>query len=333
MTEPYPLFARFPALATIPRVELCTLPTPVVHAGLAAPIWIKNDALSAAVAGGNKVRALEFLLAGVRPGDTVLTVGGEGSTQVLATAIHAARLGARTIAVRWRHEMNATATRVGELSAERCERAAVRMASPIAMAEATLIRVGAALRSTRRRSAARLHYVPMGAATPLGILGIVNGALELAEQIRRGDAPTTDRIVVALGSGGTMAGLALGAAIADIGSTIVGVQVTPRLVANPWRVRRLVERTARLIECVTGERVRRPDARQMVIHRGAYAGAYGRANADAVPLAEALARATGIRLDQTYSAKALAGARNVTTKGGDTTLLWNTFDARLLDPG
>ena len=58
------------------------------------------------------MRALEFLLGDVRPGDTVLTLGGEGSTHVLATATHAARLGARTLAVRWPHDMSPMAHRV-----------------------------------------------------------------------------------------------------------------------------------------------------------------------------------------------------------------------------
>ena len=56
---------------------------------------MKREDLSSDVLGGNKVRSLEFLLGGVVEGDTVLTLGGEGSTHVLATAVHAARLGAQ----------------------------------------------------------------------------------------------------------------------------------------------------------------------------------------------------------------------------------------------
>src|SRR5689334_7804811 len=54
-------------------------------------LWLKReDAI-----GGNKVRALEFLLATVQPGDVVLTIGGTGSTHCLATAHHARALGCR----------------------------------------------------------------------------------------------------------------------------------------------------------------------------------------------------------------------------------------------
>ena len=116
-----PLLATFPALRAIPRATLCTLPSPVTHVELdGAALWIKEDGLNAPVCGGNKARTLEFLLGSVQPHDIVLALGGEGSTQVLATAIHARRLGARTIGVRWRHEMNETAERIADLSDEEC---------------------------------------------------------------------------------------------------------------------------------------------------------------------------------------------------------------------
>ena len=76
---------------------------------------------------------------GIGPGDTVLTVGGEGSTHVLATAVHAARLGAKTIAVRWRHDMHAAATEVGARTVTEC--AEVVTAPNIAVAWLSLIRL------------------------------------------------------------------------------------------------------------------------------------------------------------------------------------------------
>src|SRR6187200_916964 len=110
-----PLFERFPALASIPRARLCTLPSPVERLHRSSEhgeIWVKRDDLNAPVCGGNKVRSLEFLLGGLTRGDTVVTVGGEGSTHVLSTAIHAARIGVATTAVRWRHDMNPIATQI-----------------------------------------------------------------------------------------------------------------------------------------------------------------------------------------------------------------------------
>src|SRR5579884_1678590 len=108
-----PLIERFPSLARIPRVALGVYPTPVapldtVHRSL----WIKRDDLSGDPLGGNKVRALEFLLGPVNRGDRVVTVGSAGSTHALAVATYGKRLGAHVLVGRWRQEMNASAAAV-----------------------------------------------------------------------------------------------------------------------------------------------------------------------------------------------------------------------------
>jgi D-cysteine desulfhydrase len=159
---PIPLVARFPALERIPRVSLGCYPTPVVALTNVAPsLWIKRDDLCADPMGGNKTRALEFLLAGVRAGDRVVTVGSAGSTHALAVAVYAARLGARASVGRWRQEMNATAVRVARLLDERADRAPI-FRSP----------VGAYAWAWRERRGAR--WIPAGGSSPLGILGHVN---------------------------------------------------------------------------------------------------------------------------------------------------------------
>lgn len=315
-----PLYKHFPALGTIPRVPLCTFPSPVQRATVdGADIWIKSDGLNAAACGGNKARALEFLLATVSPGDTILTAGGEGSTHVLATAIHARRLGARVIGMRWRHEMNPSAIRIAQMITDECVSSPVYGSATVAIMRAQLTRL-----------AQRCRYIPLGGSTPLGVLAHVNAALELAEQIRAGEIPTPTRVVVPLGSGGTVAGLSLGFAIAGLDTATIAVQVTPAIVANRLNVKRLISRTARLIERTTGGRVPRVPAQLLGIVRDAYGGAYGRPVPAATAAARELERATGIRLDDTYSAKAFVIALALAERADGTTLFWDTFDSRLL---
>jgi len=271
------------------------------------------------------VRALEFLLGDVRPGDTVLTLGGEGSTHVLATATHAARLGARTLAVRWPHHMSPMAHRVARAAAAR----------------ATVLRrrtvVGAMLTVLRLRLTGRYHYVPLGGSAPLGVLGHVNAALELADQVRAGLVPPPARVVVAVGSGGTAAGLALGLALAGLDTTLVGARVGPRIAVNRRRVRRLVRATAELIRKHTGERLpaellaRAVSAERLRIVHEVYGGAYGRPLA-AGEHAAAILLPRGLTLDATYSAKACAAALALAAQPGPT-LFWLTFDGRGLPDG
>lgn len=316
----FSLYERYPALRVIPRVALCELPSPVERVTIgSAQLWIKLDGVNADECGGNKARSLEFLLAEVKPGDMIVTAGGEGSTHVLATAVHARKLGASVIGVRWKHEMNPAATRVGARIADACVISRAYGSTPWALARAQFTRL-----------TQRCRYIPLGGSTPLGVLAHVNAALELAEQIKEGVLPKPARVVVPLGSGGTVAGLSLGFAIAGLDVATIAVQVTPAIVANQFHVRRLISRTARLIARTTGERVPPVPTHLLGIVREVYGGAYGRPVAAATAAARDLESAIGIRLDDTYSAKAFVVALELARRDDKPTLFWDTFDSRLL---
>jgi len=312
-----PLIERFPALRRLPRARLGRFPSPVTPADSLAPgLWLKREELNAEPLGGNKVRALEFLLGGVTAGDTVATVGAAGSTHALATAVYARQLGARVRCFRWRQEMNPAAERVAARTSE--ETGTSRLSRTVAGAYARAL-------VARLRGA---HWVPAGGSSPLGVLGQVNAALELALQIEAGVLPRPDRIVVPLGTGGTVAGLALGCAIADLATVIMAVRVVPRVVANARHVRALVSRTARLIERETGSRMPRPDARGVRVVHDFYGGAYGRATKEGDRVAADCLERTGIMVDPTYGAKALAAAVTIAKEREGITLFWLSFDGR-----
>jgi D-cysteine desulfhydrase len=320
---PLPLLTRFPALARLPRASLGDFPTPVQHLDLrneplAGELWIKRDDLTASPLGGNKVRALEFLLGDLKPGDIVLTAGGEGSTHILTTATYVRALGGITHAVRWKHEMNPSALEV--------EARARAMLSRVTTTRGPLTGLFRA-HSLRRKT---VRWIPPGGTSPLGMLGHVNAALELAEQIARGEMPAPARVVLPVGSGGTAAGLALGFAIAGLDTIIIGARVAPRIAAGRMRVLALAERARQFIERETGERIPRVEKRRVEIIHSVYAGAYGRALPGAEESTELLARATGVRLDGSYSAKAFAAAyRLLASSPIGVTLFWLTFDGRL----
>ena len=327
-----PLLQRFPSLAVLPRARLGRFPSPVMPlapaalddaVGSAEPaLWVKRDDLDAPVAAGNKVRALEFLLGRVRLGDTVLTLGGEGSTHVLATAVHARRLGARTVAVRWRHDMHDAARLVARRSAELCaQTVSVRGGAVAGVLVAGLLR--------RRQRAGQLHFVPIGGSTPLGTLGHVNAALELADQIDAGELPAPRRVVVPFGSGGTAAGLALGFAIAGLRTVVTAVRVAPRAATNRLRLLLLARATRRLIERLERAPVRAGRLRIEVVH-GYYGGAYGRPLAAGARAARIFQALGGPGLEATYSEKAFAAALDLARREGGPVLFWLTFDPRML---
>lgn len=316
-----PLLLRFPALTRIPRVPLGDYPTPVQRvfatgSDLPDNLWIKRDDLTASLLGGNKVRALEFLLGGLARGDVVLTAGGEGSTHILTTAVYVHQLGALTRAVRWRHDMNPSAIVVADRARILCDRLTTT-GTPLL----GLIRAHAA----RRRG---IRWIPPGGSSPLGMLGHVNAALELAEQVARGEMPEPAAVVLPVGSGGTAAGLALGLEIAGMRTRVIGARVAPRIAAGRSRVLFLADRARAYLRRATGERIPRVGRSRVEIVHDVYAGAYGRPLPDAVSSTALLERATGIRVDGTYSAKAFHAAMARATRDGSSTLFWFTYDGR-----
>ncbi|HXY31227.1 MAG TPA: pyridoxal-phosphate dependent enzyme [Gemmatimonadaceae bacterium] len=314
-----PLFRRFPRLASIPHVSLGAFPSPVVCTTVAqgSPLWIKRDDRNATRAAGNKLRALEFLLAETRPGDTVVTAGGEGSTHVLVTATLAAERGAKTVAIRWPHDMNEVADRVSARICGSCR----------------LVAAGGPLRATLRglvmqRSGAL--WIPIGGTSLLGMLGHVNAGLELAEQVARGELPEPARLVVAVGSGGTAAGLTLGLAIAGLRTVVVGARTAPLTIANRWRLLRLVRRARLFLAARAAEEVPVVATERLQIVHDVFGGAYGRrlpaarcAPADSVERGDMV-------VDPTYTEKALVAAVSIAQRFEGPTLYWHTFDGRLL---
>lgn len=306
-------------LARVPRVPLGVLPTPVAPLdALSSSLWIKRDDLSGTPAGGNKTRALEFLLGGVRRGDRVVTVGAAGSTHALSVAIHGSspRIGARVLVGRWRQEMNATAERVASRTATLAERAPVFRT----IAQAYLWAAWQRARGAR--------WIAAGGSTPLGVLGHVNAGLELLRQVDAGELPMPAEVVLPLGTGGTAAGLALAFAIAGRKVGVVGARVVPRLVGRRGRVLRLAHRTARLIERLGGRPVPRVAPSSVHVVHESYGGAYGRETPAARDAADRLRSAVGLALDPTYSAKAFVVALERASR--HPTLFWLTFDARLM---
>lgn len=291
-------------------MSLRTAPTPVER--VADRLWIKRDDLTAEPIGGNKVRALEFLLAQFPRGSRVYTAGSRGSTHVLATTIYGRSLGLDVLAAAWPQEMNDVARAVDARLEKDAQRKHFR--SPVS---ATIWLTWQAWRGRQ--------VIPAGGTSPIGMLGHVNAAMELAEQVRAGLLPEPDRVVVPLGTGGTAAGLALGFALAGLKSVVIGARVVPAIVARPSRVRRLVRATVRQIE--------RPHVNFMFsgepsveVAAGVYGGAYGR------PLPGAPAfTSSGVPLDPTYTAKAfVAGLESARTAE---TLFWLTFDSRWITSG
>ncbi|MEU2348001.1 pyridoxal-phosphate dependent enzyme [Modestobacter sp. NPDC049651] len=251
--------------------------------GLALGLWpddlvVKRDDLTD-LGGGNKVRKLEHLLAEARAaGATALvTTGGLQSNHARITALAAAPLGLRAVLV-----LTGTGdpARTGNLALE--ELAGARIVPLPAGADAAerLAAEADALRAAGERP----FVVPLGGSTPTGARGYLTCAAELAEQV-----PDLATVVVALGSGGTMAGL-----VAGLGAgRVLGVDVGA--VPDP---------AGRVRDVVTALGAPVPELRLRTDQVGE---GYGVATAAGVRALRTAAATEGLLLDPVYTGKALAG--------------------------
>ena len=152
----------------------------------------------------------------------------------------------------------------------------------------------------------RLPYVlPAGGSSPLGALGYVEGALELAEQVRDGTLPEPTHVVCAAGSGGTAAGLLLGLRMAGLRTKVLAVVVNDRLKLDHAKLLKLARRSARLLRERGAPGVPDPSPEALVVTHDFLGPGYGRPTPESE---SAMAAAGDLGLDPVYTAKAMAAA-------------------------
>lgn len=308
------------ALPPLPRLSLGTFPTPVARLAplesRATRLWVKRDDAGGALYGGNKVRKLEPILHAAKAAGKarIVTLGAAGSHHVLATTLYGREHGFSVAAVLVPQPRTA--------HAEKNLRVALGAGLEVVPAS-SYAKVPVALLSLHRDDAA---FVPLGGSSDLGTLGYVHAALELAEQVARGELPAPDVVVAPLGSGGTVAGLAVGLEAAGLPTRVHAVAVSAPAPMFGAMMRRLVKRAAHRVRVSASAAIARVD-----VDASEIGGGYGIATTSG-DRATSLAEGAGLVLDPTYSAKAFAAALRLVEEGraGDV-LFWSTLSSVPLD--
>lgn len=308
----------------IPRLRLGEAPTPVrqLDLGGGADLWIKDDGRFAPH-GGNKARKLEWLLADAkrRGARTVITGGAIATNHGLAVARYAADLGMRTILI---------LVPQPEDGHVRAQLAAIRQTGAVLRFAGGPVRgVAAGLRELAAHTLsdpAPPYFMPPGGSTPRGCVGYALAGLELGRQVRAGELPEPERLVVAAGTGGTAAGLLLGMRLAGLRTRLVAILVNDITPVTPRSIAGLANRTAMLMRR-GGARV--PafalGADDLDLRRDWLGGGYGHGTGAGAAATERLA-AEGVRLEPVYTAKAAAAALALREEAGSGPLLyWHTY--------
>ena len=302
-------------LARFPRVRLGHLPTPLepmprLSKALGGPeLWIKRDDCTGLATGGNKTRKLEFLMAEAQAqgADIVITQGATQSNHARQTAAAAARLGMDCHVLL--EDRVQTEDREyyynGNVLLDRLHGATVQAYPAGLDMNAQAVVVGEQFRKQGRKP----YVIPGGGSNATGALGYVLCVQEMAQQALDKHL-AFDHMVMATGSAGTQAGLAVGLKLSNSDMGLLGISVRMPKAQQEANVLRLAQATA--------ARLGQPDLMQAedIVANSDYVGSgYGKPTPDGLEAIELFARHEGILLDPVYSGKGAAGLIDLIRKG------------------
>ena len=275
------------------KVSLGIFPTPVhklenISRLLGTQVYVKRDDMTGIGLGGNKVRKLEYLLAEAKAqgAQVVFTTGGAQSNHAMLTAAACRKLGMEPILILKKRGVMGNK---GNLLLENLMGVDVRFMDTGSYDDiyAEMDRVGMALGKP-------YYKIPCGGSNALGTLGYVDCVRELKAQ-----GMEFDHIICAEGSGGTMAGLALGAKLHMPRVRVTGMMVD----TDPFDeiTVRLMREAAALLE------VDMPISREDFDLRDMCGPGYAIASEEGNAAVAMMAQSEGIFLDPVYTGKAFAG--------------------------
>ncbi len=306
-------------MKNVARLKFAHLPTfveemPRLSAFLDGPrLLIKRDDQTGLAFGGNKTRKLEFLVAEAQAqgAKMLISAGAIQSNHCRQTAAAAARFG-----------LDCTLVLTGDMPANPSanllldQMLGVEIVNVADRADRDRI-----LQETYERAeqdGKKPYLVPYGGSSPVGALGYAFAVEELVKQDVK-----ADWIVFGTSSGGTHAGLTLGARVFGFGGKVFGISIDEDEKWLKTNVSALASEASELI----GERIEfKPDE---VMATDAYCksgyGVLTNAEREAVKL---FASYEGLLLDPVYTGRAAAGLidliRNGFFKKDDTILFWHT---------
>lgn len=283
------------------KIPLGIFPTPIqkldnLSRDLNANIYIKRDDMTGIALGGNKVRKLEYLLceAQKQGAEIVFTTGGAQSNHAMLTAACCNKIGMTPILIL---KKKGVTDKKGNQLLESLMGTDVRFMDTDSYDDIyeEMNKVGASLKKP-------YYKIPCGGSNALGTVGYVNCVKEIADQ-----GFSFDRIICAEGSGGTMAGLALGAKLFMPACRVTGMMVD----SDPFE-----EITVRLMKEAAGilksdVEITKDDFDLIDMCGPGYAIASREGN-EAVSM---MAEKEGIFLDPVYTGKAFAGLIRMAKEG------------------
>ncbi|AJJ63420.1 D-cysteine desulfhydrase [Yersinia aldovae] len=290
-------------LAQFPRLDLVGNTTPLEKLSrlsdfLGREIYIKRDDVTPLALGGNKLRKLEFLAADAlcQGADMLVTAGAIQSNHVRQTAAVAAKLGLHCVALlenpigtkqdNYLTNGNRLLLDLFNVKVVMCD----ELHDPNAQLAEQATRMEA--------QGFRPYVIPVGGSNALGALGYVQCALEIAAQST--GRVTFSSVVVASGSAGTHAGLAVGLQQLLPDTELIGVTVSRNADEQRPKVVHIQQELAASLG-ISDQQA------EITLWDDYFAPQYGMPNKEGLAAIKLLAQQEGVLLDPVYTGKAMAG--------------------------
>jgi L-cysteate sulfo-lyase len=257
--------------------------------------------------GGNKTRKLEFLLAQAleKKCDVVLTGGGLQSNHARQTAAAAAKLGLKCIMVLQESHFREDILyqKNGNILLDHLFGAQLHFVSKETNVEEEMSLVYKNLED----NGAKPYLIPLGGSNEIGATGYVLAAEETFKQFKESKIQAT-HLICAVGTGGTQAGLIIGAHLKNWHVNVLGFSVG---IKNPaLRVRKVLESSCTLRHFKSSHLVASYE-----IDENYFGVGYGQTTPESIAAIKLVAQTEGILLDPVYTGKAMAGLIDCIVKG------------------
>jgi D-cysteine desulfhydrase family pyridoxal phosphate-dependent enzyme len=297
----------------LPRLILANLPTPLQEMSnlserLEGPkIFIKRDDQTGLAFGGNKTRKLEFLMADAKEKEADVVVAGILGFQsnfLTQTAAAAKKVGMDVVLVKIGPKDKCDSKEYdGNHLLQFLLEAEIR--ASCSWDNSILQTISEELEEKNRKP----YIIPYAGSTPLGTIGYVNAMIELSKQIIE-KSLKIDYIIHATGSGGTQAGLVVGAKALDSNIKVLGVSVSKESKTISEGVLKLANDSAQLLNL---------DLtiwnKDVSVLRGYAKDGYGVIDEGKVEAIKLTAQTEGIFLDPVYTGSAMAGLIDLIQRG------------------
>ena len=281
-------------MITPKKISLAQIPTPLEEIKFEGNSFLlKRDDLTGCELSGNKVRKLEYLMADAKrqKADIIFTSGGDQSNHARATVIAAKKIGLNTKLFLWGKESIAAN---GNLFLDKMYGSDIQYLSEKDYEKVNDVMFEQRLSLLKKKKNA--YVFPGGGSTTLGIWGYINFINELKNQI---DLTKIDSIVAACGSGGTAAGMLVGAALNNLNIKIVAVHVLMTKKEMEKHILQLAE------GCVLDYKLNcKINPENLVVVDGYSKEGYKKISQSKIKLIRKFAEETGILFDPAYTGKA-----------------------------